>query len=223
MIPIRTVLFDYGNVLSLPQAAGVAQQLADLCGLPLVQFEERYWMHRVAYDLGQLDGPAYWQHFRAIEGQELTADQVSELMRRDAASWEHPNQATVNWAIALREQGVRTAILSNMPAPLRQHLVRDSGWLPAFDHLTFSCDIGVMKPAEAIYRHCLDGVGSEASDALFLDDRPENIDAARALGIHAVQFHSASQVADELQSRYALPSLPLLRAIVSSSPPASAS
>jgi putative hydrolase of the HAD superfamily len=80
-----------------------------------------------------------------------------------------------------------------------------------------------MKPAAAIYHHCLTGVGSSAQDALFLDDRPENIEAARALGIHAVQFQSAAQVADELESRYALPSLPLLRSIPSPDAPASAS
>lgn len=228
MIPISTVLFDYGNVLSLPQPVDAAQRLADLCGLTLAPFEERYWMSRAAYDLGELDGPGYWSLFRAEEGHALTSAQIAAIIQADAESWERPNMATVRWAHALREHGVRTAILSNMPAPLKAHLLEHcgheaGGWLPPFDHLTFSCDIGVMKPAAAIYQHALQGVGAAASETLFLDDRPENVEAARALGIHAVQFHSAQQVAAELEARYALPALDELRANAASDRPLPAS
>jgi putative hydrolase of the HAD superfamily len=212
MIHISSVLFDYGNVLSVPQTVADAQRLADMCGLALAQFEERYWMLRVPYDRGELDARAYWKHFRSEEGHEPTPELIAELTRVDAESWEHPNEATVRWAVALREQhGLQTAILSNMPADVRAHLVDENEWLPAFDHMTFSCDVGVMKPAAEIYLHCLAGVGRQAGDCLFLDDRPENIDAARALGLHAVQFHSAAQVADELDGRFDLPALHLLR------------
>lgn len=224
MTPIHTVVFDYGNVLSLPQPVDAAQRLADLCGLALAAFEERYWMARVAYDLGELDGPGYWSLFRAEEGHELTSTQIAAIMQFDAESWERPNMATVRWAHALRGHGVRTAILSNMPGPLKAHLLQhcgheNGGWLPPFDHLTFSCDIGVMKPAPAIYHHALAGVGATAGEALFLDDRPENVQAARDLGMHAVQFHSAEQVAAELEARYALPDLDLLRANAASEAP----
>lgn len=216
MISIKAVIFDYGHVLSLPQPEDAPRRLAEMCGLTLSQFEERYWMARIAYDLGEVDGPAYWSRFRVEEGQELTSAQIDALMDLDARSWERPNMATIRWARALRAQGLRTAMLSNMPAPLKAHLLAHCGpdtgsWLPVFDHLTFSCDIGVMKPAAAIYHHALTGAGVVAGDALFLDDRPENVEAARALGMHAVQFHSAQQVADELDGRYALPALELLR------------
>jgi putative hydrolase of the HAD superfamily len=212
MIRISAVLFDYGNVLSLPQSVADAQRLAGMCGLALAQFEERYWMLRVAYDRGELDAVAYWKHFRSEEGHEPTPALIAELTRVDAESWEHPNEATVRWAVALRgEHGLKTAILSNMPADVRAHLVDENAWLPAFDHMTFSCDVGIMKPAPGIYHACLAGVGLHAGECLFLDDRPENVDAARALGLHAVQFHSAAQVADELEGRFDLPALHLLR------------
>lgn len=211
MTRIRAVLFDYGNVLSLPQAPADAQRLADMCGLALAQFEERYWMLRVPFDRGELDAASYWKHFRSEEGHDPTPELIAELTRVDCESWEHPNEATVRWARALREHGLQTAILSNMPGDVRQHLVNENRWLPAFDHMTFSCDVGVMKPAAGIYHHCLAGVGREPGECLFLDDRPENVDAARALGLHAVQFHSATQVADELDGRFDLPALHLLR------------
>lgn len=219
MIAIRAVLFDYGNVLSLPQTVDDAQRLATMCGLATQQFEERYWMLRVPFDRGELDAVSYWKHFKSDAGHEPAAELIAQLAHADAASWEHPNEATVRWAVALREQhGLRTAILSNMPGDVRNHLLAHATWLPAFDHMTFSCDVGVMKPAPEIYHDCLKGVGLEARECLFLDDRPENVDAARALGLHAVQFHSAEQVADELEGQFDLPALHLLRASANTQP-----
>ena len=36
-------------------------------------------------------------------------------------------------------------------------------------------------------------------ESVFLDDRPENCEAARALGIHAIEFHNLKQAAKELE------------------------
>jgi FMN phosphatase YigB (HAD superfamily) len=38
------------------------------------------------------------------------------------------------------------------------------------------------------------------SDALFLDDREINVQAARALGINAIRFQSMTQLRNELQA-----------------------
>jgi HAD superfamily hydrolase (TIGR01509 family) len=51
-----------------------------------------------------------------------------------------------------------------------------------------------IKPEREIYEHCLAGLGVPAEQTLFLDDRPENIDGAKRLGIHGVQFTSREQV-----------------------------
>jgi len=46
-----------------------------------------------------------------------------------------------------------------------------------------------VKPDVAIFRHVLDELGATAAQTTFLDDRLENVDAARALGIRATAFH----------------------------------
>ena len=38
-----------------------------------------------------------------------------------------------------------------------------------------------MKPTQAIYEHCLAGLGVRPHEALFLDDRSPNIEAAQDL------------------------------------------
>ena len=52
--------------------------------------------------------------------------------------------------------------------------------------------------------HCLSGLGVKASEAVFLDDRPENVDAAKKLGIHAILFQTPEGAAADLAAGYGL-------------------
>jgi putative hydrolase of the HAD superfamily len=63
----------------------------------------------------------------------------------------------------------------------------------------------ISKPSPEIYEHCLRGLGVAAQDALFLDDRPSNVQGAEAVGMHSILFTSASNLAHLLAGRFALP------------------
>jgi len=91
---------------------------------------------------------------------------------------------------------MRTAILSNIPRDLLTELRIAFGWLEEFDVQIWSCDHGVIKPDAAIYRICIDALGCEPEQALFFDDRPRNVEGARAIGIEAYVFESAEQAAE---------------------------
>jgi len=78
-------------------------------------------------------------------------------------------------------------------------LRQEFAWLAEFDQLTWSCELGIAKPDPAIYRLTCDRLGVLPEEALFLDDKPENVQAAEQLGLHALQFRSV----DDLRSRLA--------------------
>jgi putative hydrolase of the HAD superfamily len=201
------VIFDYGNVLCRSQPATDVQAMADILGVPVPRFTESYWRFRVEYDAAALDPFAYWSAVAQTASRSLTPDQTSELIRIDGHSWSHPAPVMPQWARELRASGLRTALLSNIPAPVRDSVLRCS-WLPEFDARTFSCDVGVCKPEPEIYQDCLNNLGAKASDVLFLDDREPNIRAAEALGWHAVLFTDPAGAAREIEQRFALPSFP---------------
>src|SRR5258708_11771873 len=92
-----------------------------------------------------------------------------------------------------------------MAAELRHHLTDSVAWLPRFDHMTFSCDVKMVKPGEAIYRHCVDGLGVAAGDTLFLDDRAENVSAARKIGLHSFVFTTPAAAMQTVEGRFSLP------------------
>jgi putative hydrolase of the HAD superfamily len=65
------------------------------------------------------------------------------------------------------------------------------------------------KPDPAIYRHTLDKLGVAAHEAIFIDDIPANIAAARALGIDGIVFTAVEQLRRDLKARGLAGKLPL--------------
>jgi putative hydrolase of the HAD superfamily len=83
---------------------------------------------------------------------------------------------------ALRAKGVRTALVSNCSHNTRPVVAR-LGLEQEFDALILSFEVGSRKPQPAIYLAAIEAVGSDAADAIFVDDQADYCDGARALGI----------------------------------------
>jgi putative hydrolase of the HAD superfamily len=202
----KAVIFDYGNVLSQSQPIADVQALANILNLPLARFTELYWQFRVAYDAAALDPAAYWNTVAQTASRTLAPEQIAVLIEIDSRSWSHPAPVMPQWARDLRAAGLRTALLSNMPFPVRDYVL-GCAWLPDFDVRVFSCEAGLCKPKPQIYRNCLSKLGVQPAEVLFLDDREPNIRTAEALGLHAVLFTDPAGAARQIEQRFSLPSV----------------
>ncbi|URW76042.1 HAD-IA family hydrolase [Sphingomonas donggukensis] len=58
----------------------------------------------------------------------------------------------------------------------------------------------LVKPDPAIYRLALTRFGLAPEQAVFVDDMPANVDAAAAIGIHAIRFTDAAALRDNLKA-----------------------
>lgn len=214
-MPIRAVIFDYGMVLSQPADPAAHARLVAISSLPAQALDRAYWRHRHEYDLG-LTGAQYWSRVAADNGVTFTPQQIEGLIEADVLMWTTVNEEMLAWVMALRNAGLRTAILSNMTHEIMTFLCREHGWLAHFNHLTWSCELGIAKPDPAIYLHTCEKLGVAPAEALFLDDKPENIAAARATGLHALQFTSVDQIRRDLESSEFSDKLPMSGATVES-------
>ena len=195
---LRAVIFDYGMVLTGPPDPEAHAALLRLTGLPLDRFETHYWANRHAYDEGKLTGIAFWQKFLHEAGLSLGPSTAEELSRWDARMWTTQNPAMLAWQQKLKQRGLLTAILSNMGDNVLDNMKREFDWLPRFDVLVWSYQLLMAKPDPAIYRYVLKKLGVRPEEALFLDDKLVNIDAARALGMKALQFSTVERLRADL-------------------------
>jgi putative hydrolase of the HAD superfamily len=93
---------------------------------------------------------------------------------------------------ALRDAGLRVGIVCDVGMTasviLRAHLAR-LGVLDAFDHWSFSDEVGAYKPSPVIFEHALAGLGVDARATAHIGDlRRTDVAGARAMGMTAVRF-----------------------------------
>jgi putative hydrolase of the HAD superfamily len=188
MALIRAVLFDYGLVLSAPPDPATWERMRTLLGVDGARFHAAYWRPRNEYDRGGLDGLGFWRVVAAELGCSVSDDELAALLDADVLLWTQPNQAMIDWAAALQRAGLRTGVLSNIGDAMEAGVMRRCNWMAAFDHHTFSHRLRLIKPDAAIYRHAVEGLQVPAAQTLFVDDREENVEAARAAGLQAIQY-----------------------------------
>jgi putative hydrolase of the HAD superfamily len=86
---------------------------------------------------------------------------------------------------------------------------REFEWIDRFDVRVWSCQLGIVKPDPAIYRHTLGKLGVRPEEALFIDDKLANIEAARAVGMQAIEFSTIEQLRADLIAQGFNAQLPL--------------
>lgn len=216
---LSAVIFDYGMVLSNPADPAAHQELVSIFGAPPEDFEREYWAYRHAYDEGKFDGPGYWHRCADAAGVALNDHQIQQLIATDIRMWSKLNQSMVEWAVAIGKSGqMKTGILSNIGFELAD-AIKDLPWVKGLTHNTWSCELRFAKPDPAIYHHVVDSLQVRPEEALFLDDRIENILSAESVGLQAILFRDVEQLQKDLQTRGFADFLPPLQ-VVDESPAA---
>jgi len=70
-----------------------------------------------------------------------------------------------------------------------------------FEGILVSGRVGVIKPDRRIYTLFYSTLAIDPSEALFIDDRQDNVDGAKAAGMDAVQFSSPERLRTDLRER----------------------
>ena len=197
---IRAVILDYGQVLARCPTAQEFGRMAEMFSVSFELFYELWETSRDLYDRGDLTAQEYWLKLAAQSNTSIDPEQIEILRKVEVEIWSHPNPGMLDWVSRLNAAGIKTGLLSNMPGDLVTHLRTNCQWMENFAFKTFSAEVRLIKPDPAIYQHTLHGLGVAATEALFVDDREPNIRAARALGIHAIQFRSMVQLKHDLEA-----------------------
>ena len=121
----------------------------------------------------------------ALAGRHVQPDELRALAHLEETTWRQGVELYPDSLPTLRElrqRGVRTAIVSNCSYEAGA-VVHELGLPEEVDLLVLSCLEGLAKSDPAIFELTLQRLDVPAQDALFVDDRIENVDAARRLGL----------------------------------------
>jgi putative hydrolase of the HAD superfamily len=201
---IKAVVFDYGQVISLPQDPAAVDRMAGIAGVERGRFESVLWALRDEYDRGTIDARGYYRKVFAELSLDIDMKRIDEIIETDFESWKNINMETTALMEKLKRAGYTVGILSNMP---HDFLAWARETLPVFSLPQvglFSCEVNLVKPEEAIYQKLLSMLGvkgvTSAGEVVFFDDKIENVESAGALGINALLWKDAENARRELLS-----------------------
>lgn len=201
---IRSVVFDFGNVICFPPAPEKLARAAAECGVSIDDFLRSLWKDRLPYDAGETP-QQYWRKVAASASTEFDDSLIARMVEHEIGFWNTFDSRVLEWILNLRESGYTIGILSNLPHPIAASLRGTPGFMEHFDHVTFSCDLRLIKPQAAIYLHSFRGLGVSPEETLFIDDKQENVDGARAVGMNAELFTTWEEFSRDVPGKYELP------------------
>ena len=107
---------------------------------------------------------------------------------------------TMEWLKDLKERGHRLYLISNYGEELYEQTEHKLEFLPYMDGTIFSYQHKMIKPDLEIYRKLLEEYHLDASECVFIDDRQENIDAAKKMGYAGIRFLNYEQAKEDLDT-----------------------
>ena len=193
---LRCVAFDLDGVV-IPSEPSFAMFEADH-GITRQQFSDFFSGTYRAAMLGAAD-------LETVLGPTLEAWNWNRGLATFVTNWfrscEEPEPQAIQLIRSLRERGVFTCAATNQDNRRAAHL--DSlAWIrEAFPSRFFSCRLGVAKPEPAFFHVVRERIRLPGESILFLDDKLENVEAARAAGWQAAHVPAPADLASTL-SRY---------------------
>ena len=91
------------------------------------------------------------------------------------------------------------ALLSNTDPIHVAELERRFDFFRFFKHRIYSCVVGASKPSPLIFRAALKACKTTADNAIYIDDIPSYVEAARQLGMAGIVFQSPAQLIGDLE------------------------
>lgn len=191
----RVVVFDYGEVISRAPTEADRASLVERAGAALAPepFWASYWAHRLDLDRGTTSIAEYWQAVAADLDTEWGPIDVHELWTLDHRGWLSVDAGTLGVLHALAAGGTRLALLSNAGADFSGWL-RHGSFAPLFERVFVSGELNLVKPDAEIYEHVIDELGISASDFVFIDNKAENVEGAKAVGGDGHVFTDAASL-----------------------------
>ena len=196
---IKNVVFDIGSVLVDFRWRGLMEDL-NISKEIQATFEEtvfgsKWW--------GELDHGVYEEceilkNFREENKEHLEA---FNLVWDNRDKLVEPYAYAVDWIEQLKASGRKVYLLSNYPKDMFT-LHAECGCFPFLDKVdgkVVSAFVKKIKPNADIYEFLMSEYHLKAAECVFIDDREDNIETARLLGMKGIVFQNYEQACDELK------------------------
>jgi epoxide hydrolase-like predicted phosphatase len=192
---IKAVIFDLAGVVLFPLHGTFNSLLAERLEAPFDAVERIMSDQKNdLWDLNEMSDDEFYDHLLTELNMPL---EKKAVIRKFVIDDFYIDQEMLALIRVLRKS-YTTALLTNFPTHVHDFIQRSWHVDGAFDHIIVSSDVTLIKPDPRIYQLTIDRIGCQANEAVFIDDRKINVDAAKAMGINGILFTTKGKTIDDL-------------------------
>lgn len=193
---IKNIIFDVGKVLvsyepdAYMERLGIAKEAQD--AINKAMFRNKLW---------DIADQGIFTHEEMVEKFIAGAPKYETEIRQLCATIGNTIEMlphAMEWLSELKARGYNLYILSNYAEETYRQTKEKLAFLKLVDGAVFSFECKMIKPQKQIYEHICQKFQLNCSESIFVDDRMENVEAARRNGILAVLFQNYEQAKTEL-------------------------
>jgi len=205
MDKIKAIIFDVGGVLQLGDNSslrhkkitrkGVHGGIAKELGVSLDQYLDSI---DTAY-AKSVEGKISGERVIKIMARNLrtTPSRLKKLYKAAYKRNFHLNKELLHYAKILRKIGYKISILSDQWEISKRALITKN-FYQVFRPVIVSCDVGLRKPDQRIYRLMLKRLKIKPEKSVFIDNQEWNLTPARKIGMKIILFKNNKQTIREL-------------------------
>lgn len=195
---IKVVAFDFGGVFAKTDKQPVIDYMSQSLNISSQEAKQNLEQLR-QYTLQKKSEPEFWDDYARKKNITLPANWLEKLNEvRTTALKENPGM--IDLLKDLQRQGYQTPLLANT-FENQASIKRKLGYYHLFNPVLLSHEIGARKPESQAYQILLSKLQVAPQAVIFIDDKPENIEAAKKLGIDGIVFINKDQLVQELKKR----------------------
>jgi putative hydrolase of the HAD superfamily len=195
---ITSIFWDIGGViLTNGWDHNSRAEAVKAFGLDGDEFRDRHDLSFPAFDAGQITLDQYLDRTLFYRTRSFSKEDFTAFMF--AQSKEYPETHAVLSDVA-RTGKYYVASINNEPRELNDYRIEAFNLRKDFQAFFSSCYLNSRKPEEHIYRVALEVSQRPAANAVFIDDRPLNLENPRRLGMHVIQHKDAKQLRSDLRT-----------------------
>ncbi|MCE5317435.1 MAG: HAD family phosphatase [Parachlamydia sp.] len=199
-LPYKAVIFDFGGVIATYDRA---LEIDFVMNSLNIKRKDAIGLLKKVQEMELQEENAYEYLLQFVHSHGLNSYQSRFWLRQ----WNHivsialkEIPGMLDLVTALNKKGLITAMFSNVTSH-QAKVIAKTGYYDYFDPLFLSHELKVEKPDLKAYKLVLKQLALPAQECLFIDDRPENIEAAIQMGMDGILFESPTQLVGELYKR----------------------
>jgi glucose-1-phosphatase len=193
---LKAIIFDIGRVLVRIDVAAAMGSFSERISMTPQEIwtaleKDPRW---IDWQEGRMSARDWHLHATKRLGVAMSFEEFTEIWNRAL----DPNPIQDNAFLEKLSKRYRLGLLSNTDPIHVAHLESTYNFFRFFPARTYSCVVGASKPSPIIYQKALQASKVRAEEAVYIDDIPAYVEAAKRLGMSGITFQSAEQLQSDL-------------------------